>query len=139
MMQSFITDKLSGKKIPATPEEQVRQAVIAHLIQELKVPSHQIMREASLSSLGYPSLDRIDILWCLPHRTPKYRLLVECKKMSVPLQSTALEDQLLRYCSFLQPEFAMVTNGNQMLLFELVNGQYEPFTELSKISPVFLI
>lgn len=105
-------DPVRKKLIYVTPEETVRQQVIAWLIQEIKVPINMISVEDSLSHYGLSSRDRADlIVWEQKTEEEKSPLLIiECKAEEVPLDNKVFK-QADNYSAALGTEYFMITNG----------------------------
>ncbi|MBR4661048.1 MAG: type I restriction enzyme HsdR N-terminal domain-containing protein [Bacteroidales bacterium] len=101
-----IYDPLRRKNVRRTPEEEVRQAAIRYLEENLGVPRQLMVSEHAFTfnSLQY----RADIL--VYDRELRPLLLVECKAPSVHLDEAILE-QVLRYNRVLQVRYILLTNG----------------------------
>ncbi len=52
-------------------------------------------------------------------------MIIECKRMEVPLEQNVLE-QVLRYHIPLKPPFIIITNGAYTMGFRKENGQFLP-------------
>ena len=122
-------DPIRKKWVAFTPEEHVRQAVLAFLTSELLVPPLLIGVEFSLSHIEPGNRRQVDILAWKPGKPADKEpiipwLLVECKAPSVKITKT-ITYQVTRYLAVTPCEYLMLTNGKQTLYFKLVNGKYE--------------
>lgn len=124
-LMSFTTemlfDPIRKKKVPATPEEHVRQATIRYLLDTVKVPEHLIAVEFPLSAVNSNTADRVDILvHNFREGAPldKPWLLVECK---APHEYTwpVLQQQLNKYLKILTPNYVMLALGDAVRFFAL--------------------
>ena len=89
-----------------TPEEWVRQHVVAFLLQEKKYPKSWINVEKNIK---INTIDkRYDVV--VYNSNGSIYLLVECKATDVPITQQAF-DQIARYNMTLQAQYLMVTNG----------------------------
>jgi hypothetical protein len=101
------------RKIPvaSTPEEEVRQALLHHMVFQAGYPRELIAVEASLSCLPNQDLKapvrRADILVFTPSSL-KPLMLVECK--AIPLNAEALR-QALGYNHFVGAPWIVLANG----------------------------
>lgn len=112
-----VYDPIRKKWFAATPEEIVRQKILALLTGELGYPPHAIVIERELS--GLPHLQeskvphrRLDIL-CYELETLRPLLLIECK--GVPLQEKMLT-QLMGYNAFINAPLICLANDGEFLL-----------------------
>lgn len=120
-MPEMLYDPIRKKDVPATPEEQVRQATVRYLIEQVKVPEHLIAVEFPLSVVEQKNDDRVDILvqnFRDEADLSKPWLLVECK---APGEYTwpALQQQLNKYLKVLTPQFVMLSLGDAVRYFKL--------------------
>jgi hypothetical protein len=99
-------DPLRKKWLVLTPEEWVRQQVIAWLIQQKGVPPTLISVEKRI--LVGERERRFDLLVYRQNMSPG--LLVECKREETDLNSSVLQ-QSLSYLSVLPANLLMITNG----------------------------
>jgi predicted type IV restriction endonuclease len=122
-----IWDPIRRKYVALTPEEMVRQLLIAHLIQEGKALRNRISVEKQIKVLGRQR--RYDLVIHDRHGAPL--ALVECKRPEVPLDQTLL-DQIGRYNLTLGVSWLIVTNGPRTVCLGLQPGldRYEPVAEL---------
>ena len=112
-----VNDRLRKKWLVLTPEEWVRQHVLAYLIDHLNYPAGLVAVEAQVRS-GQKQ-GRLDVLCYNLDRKP--HLLVECKAPAVPITADALF-QLARYTRTLQARFLVATNGLYHSCFEMLPG-----------------
>ena len=110
-------DPVRKKLIYITPEETVRQQVIAYLINEIRVPPQMIGVEEHLSHYGVNSRRRADII---VHGLDQDQMvplaIIECKAPSVYLDKKT-GDQLADYCNQLVCDYGMMTNGYETFCF----------------------
>ncbi len=113
-----------NKSIPDSPEEIVRQCLLAKMTQELGYPKECLVLEREIS--GLPHLQgaplkipqrRVDILCFAKSQQAEANLfpllLIECK--AVPLQSYMLK-QLIGYNYYIQACFVALVNGQECRL-----------------------
>ncbi len=101
------------KKYQLTPEEWVRQHVIAYLLQYKKYPASWISVEKSLTYNNQKK--RWDIAVFQPNGNPF--LLVECKAPTVPLNRDVYE-QLYMYQNIVQSTHFALSNGLEHRIFK---------------------
>lgn len=121
----YIFDKIRKSWIKLTPEEWVRQNVIAYLCADRGVPQSLIAieRKVQVGELAR----RFDIV--VYSREAKPWLLVECKAGTVALGSDTV-GQVLSYISKVQSPFFMITNGIQTYGWQKENNAVIPLAEL---------
>jgi len=115
---TMLFDPARGKWVVQTPEEQVRQLWIHHLIQNKKISKSKIAVEK-----GVPwnqTVIRFDICIYNEHLQPD--ILIECKAPSVKIDSPVLE-QILKYNQSLGARQFILTNGLIHHGFEISNNQ----------------
>ena len=125
-------DSVRGKNVKRTPEEEVRQAIVAYLLEGLKVPKRLIAVEYSLAHIGPGLRHRADIVVWKPsaiNEMLKPWLLVECKAPKVNLKQS-VENQASFYLKFFPSEYLMLSNGHDSLYFHLENKEYHPISSL---------
>lgn len=115
--KDWIFDKFRKQWVRLTPEEWVRQNMLQYLTDVMNYPGSMIAIEKEIK-LGELK-KRFDIL---VYRTSTPWMLIECKEMNVPLTEATLQ-QVLRYHTTLQPEFLVITNGNQTIGYTSRLGQ----------------
>jgi type I site-specific restriction endonuclease len=108
-MQVF--DPLRKKYVRLTPEEKVRQNVIAWLEQEWEVPLTLMSSEWAFTFNGMQY--RADVL--VFDRGLQPLMLVECKSPDVPIDQTVV-DQVIRYNLSLKVKYILITNGKSSYL-----------------------
>ena len=116
-----IFDPLRKKYVRLSPEEKVRQDVIAALNSEMGVPMTLMMSECSFKFNGL--LYRADIL--VYDRKAEKLMLVECKAEDVKLDG-AVRDQVVRYNLALRLPYLMITNAKTTYICRLdpATGEY---------------
>lgn len=114
---SELYDPLRRKNVARTPEEEVRQAVIAWL-RDVQGFSERLM-ESEYGFTYNRRRYRADIL--VFNRRLEPHLLVECKAPSVKLDAKVVE-QVVRYTRVLAVKYIMVTNGRSTLLLRRSEG-----------------
>lgn len=107
-------DPVRGKPVHETPEERVRQQIVAWLLGTLRVPRHLIQVEFGLRAIQKGNPDRVDIL------VPQFRsgsplsepwLLVECKRPD-KFTLADLQVQVNRYLRVVHPLYIMLGLGD---------------------------
>ncbi len=116
----FIWDDIRKCYLELTPEEWVRQHVIAMLVRERGIPPLHIVEEYPIDLNG--QAQRADIVVMDELLNPC--LLVECKAPSVGLDETVLA-QAVRYNHILQARQIMLTNGLQHLFYQMTEDKTE--------------
>ena len=111
-------DPVRKKLIYITPEETVRQQVVAYLMNVLKVPADMLIVESHLAHYKLNSKRRADIVI---HAIDEEGLLfpiaiVECKAPGVGL-GESVGDQLCDYCNSLGADYAMMVNDSECFCF----------------------
>ncbi len=96
-----------------TPEEWVRQHVVALLRDHRQVPSAQIIVEYPIELNG--QRQRADIVVVSPEG--EAILMCECKAPEVKISQATL-DQAVRYNSILKARYVLLTNGMKNYLYE---------------------
>ncbi|MCM1151484.1 MAG: type I restriction enzyme HsdR N-terminal domain-containing protein [Alistipes sp.] len=115
-----VWDGLRGIYLLLTPEEWVRQHLIAYLVSACGVQAKRIVEEYAVALNGQPQ--RADVVvvgdWAEP------LLLAECKAPDIPLGERTLA-QAVRYNSVLGARWIVLTNGLRHYCWELRDGRYE--------------
>lgn len=111
-------DPIRKKLIYITPEETVRQKVVAYLLNILKVPANMLILESHLAHYKLNSKRRADIVI---HATNEDELMypiavVECKAPGVGWDENVGE-QLCDYCDSLGVDYAMMVNDIECFCF----------------------
>lgn len=108
-----------------TEEEWVRQNFVQHLITAQACPASLIAVEKELLLNGLKK--RFDILVYDAYSKPW--LMVECKKSSVALSETVLQ-QVLNYNMALPVPFLVITNGRHTMGWQHIGTHLELLAEL---------
>ena len=104
-------DPIRKRRVAATPEEAVRQAVLRYLIDTLKVPANLIGVEYSLANLEPGNFRRVDIVVWRPGAGQLAPwLLVECKEPRVRIDD-AVALQAGDYLRKIPCLYVMLSNG----------------------------
>lgn len=123
--ENQVFDPVRRKFVALTPEEWVRQHVIAYLNDAKGYPLGLLMVEKKFTLNGLTK--RADIVVC--NKSGKPVLIVECKSFSVAI-SEATFDQAVRYNLALRVSYLLMTNGVNTFCCSLVNGDYLPLSEI---------
>jgi hypothetical protein len=123
--REFIFDEIRKRWIILTPEEWVRQNFLQYLIHTKKYPASLIAVEKEIK-LGELK-KRFDIV--VHDRDTRPWMIIECKKMNVPLDRSVL-DQVLRYNMILQVPYLVITNGNFCMASVIANNELAEIGEL---------
>lgn len=126
----MIFDPLRKLSVPLTPEERVRQDVIAWLRDDRGIPEFMMASEYGFSYNGRKY--RADVVVFGRDTLPL--LLVECKAPGVNLDRNVLE-QGIRYNRVLNVRYMMFTNGERMYFCERV-GQGPEYRFLREIPQI---
>ena len=111
------TCPIRQQKVVATPEEEVRQTLLSHLIENLGYPIGLISVEKELHSFGSqekmsPPKRRLDVLcYAKQNDTLTPLLLIECK--AVKLTRKAI-NQVASYNRFVQAPFIAIANQEEV-------------------------
>lgn len=116
-----IWDALRGTYLVLTPEEWVRQHLIAYLVASCGVQAGRIVQEYAVALNGQPQ--RADVVVVGDRAEPL--LLAECKAPGVPVGERTLA-QAVRYNSVLGARWIVLTNGLRHYCWEYGDGHYEP-------------
>ncbi len=123
--KKFIFDDVRKRWVIFTPEEWVRQNFLQYLVVIKKYPAALIAIEKVIK-LG-DLKKRFDIVLYDNNHHPW--MVIECKEMSVALDSKVL-DQVLRYNVTLQVPYLVITNGSYCYAFEIADGQMKAIDNL---------
>jgi len=99
-------DPVRQKEVARTPEEEVRQTMVAHLHHVCGAPYTLMSCEYVLKAGRKPY--RADLV--LFDRKGQPLLLAECKAPSVPINRSVFE-QIVRYNQLLKVPYLLLTNG----------------------------
>ena len=122
-----VWDAIRGRWLLLTPEEEVRQRVIAYLRDEKGVPPLLIRQEQPLTL--HDTVRRADIVVYDP--AGRSRMVVECKAPSVPVTHRTLE-QVVRYNIVLNAPYLWITNGktNRCFRYHVEDKQFETLNDI---------
>lgn len=132
-------DPVRKKEVATTPEEEVRQTLVAHLHDICGAPYHLMSCEYVLKAGRKPY--RADLV--LFDRKGHPLLLAECKAPSVTIDRSVFE-QIIRYNQLLNVPYLLLTNGtntyfchhnpleNRMEALSNIPSYTEMLTTLSK-------
>lgn len=122
-----IFDEIRKKFIILTPEEWVRQHVLAFLLMEKKYPKSLINVEKVLKVNKLNK--RYDLVVFEPDGS--ILILVECKAPHINITQTTF-DQIARYNMTMKAQFLMVTNGlnHYFCQMDFENEKYQFLREL---------
>ena len=129
-------DPVREKLIYITPEETVRQKVIAYLIQELHVPQNMIVVEEPLSHYQIQTKRRADIV------IHKYNgelcalqplAVIECKAPEVLLGDKAVE-HMTDYSNMVGSEYSVLTNGEECFAY-YYNCSEQKYVRINGLPP----
>lgn len=123
--QQRIFDPVRKKFVALTPEEWVRQHVIAYLHAGKGYPFSLLMieKEFVLNKLS----KRADIVACNSAGIPL--LLVECKSHDIDITQEVF-DQVVRYNMIMNVKILIVTNGLNIYCCSLEGGEYKPLQDI---------
>ncbi|WP_290540691.1 type I restriction enzyme HsdR N-terminal domain-containing protein [Alistipes sp.] len=114
-----VWDSLRGIYLVLTPEEWVRQHLIAYLTADCGVQPKRIVQEYAVALNGQPQ--RADVVVVGDRAEPL--LLAECKAPSVAINERTLA-QAVRYNSVLRARYVVLTNGLRHYCYEYRDGAY---------------
>ena len=124
--RKYVYDKSRKKEVAATPEEKVRQAVVAYFRWILHTPIRYIQTEISMKRYGYiGNKDRADIIVLRPDGETVLAV-IECKADYVEISKDVIA-QMLRYAETLNAEFAFSTNGKKLVSYGFDKNRTKPF------------
>ena len=114
-----IWDAVRRRWLVLTPEEWVRQHLIAYLTAYCGVQPKRIVQEYAVALNGQPQ--RADVVVVGDRAEPL--LLAECKAPCIPINSRTLA-QAVRYNSVLGARYVILTNGLRHYCCECRDGEY---------------
>ena len=123
--KEFIFDDIRKRWVIFTPEEWVRQNFLQYLVIIKKYPATLIAVEKVIE-LG-DLKKRFDIVLYDNNHHPW--MIIECKEMSVALDTKVL-DQVLRYNVTMQVPYLVITNGSYCYAFQIADGQMKAIDNL---------
>ena len=120
--KKLIFDPIRKKYIVLTPEENVRQNILAYLVEHKNYPINSIAVKKQIKVLGKNR--RFDIVIYSKEFTPL--ILIECKQPEINLSQKTMEQATLYNLSLKVP-YLIITNGNQhfVVKVELDTGAFE--------------
>ena len=122
--KTMIWDALRKSYLVLTPEEWVRQHLIAMLINDMHIAPVNIIQEYPIDLNGQSQRADVVVL----NTSLKPSLLIECKAPDVELSGSVLE-QAVRYNSVLGATHIILTNGLQHAIYTTEDGiNYSPTT-----------
>src|ERR1043165_7685666 len=105
-----IWDPVRKLWVMVTPEEHVRQLLLAYLINQMNYPSALMAIERGLT-FGHTTL-RFDIV--VYHRDTQLPwMLIECKSPQVPVTDEVLQQVLTYHTKIPECSYWLLTNGHQ--------------------------
>lgn len=116
-----VWDSLRGIYLVLTPEEWVRQHLIAYLISQCGAQPTRIVQEYAVSLNGQPQ--RADVVVVDDRARPL--LVAECKAPHVKIDGKTFA-QAVRYNSVLGARYVVLTNGLRHYCCEWRDGTYCP-------------
>lgn len=128
----LVMDPVRKKKVKASPEEYVRQQIMAYLHHQLGVPYGLMQVEQEVIVNGRKK--RFDL--SVRNRDTQVVLLLECKRPGIPLDKTAFL-QLANYNFNLRSPYCWLSNGEENFIVHLTgNGpvEVETFPHFSQFS-----
>ncbi|MBQ0077990.1 MAG: type I restriction enzyme HsdR N-terminal domain-containing protein [Bacteroidales bacterium] len=125
MSRETVFDPLRRIEVALTPEERVRQWMIAQLRDVFGVPAHLMMSEAAFRCAQKPY--RADILAF--DRSGAPLLVVECKRPEVEINAEVAR-QALRYDAALSVRHIILTNGTTTYYFKREGGSFVPSAQI---------
>lgn len=120
-----VFDPLRRRFVALTPEEEVRQKLLYHLVEQLQVPAGLVAVEYSVKVNGLDK--RADVVVFDTEGHPL--MVVECKASTVALDQAVLE-QALRYHSALHPRYLLLSNGASTYCLKVEGGTVEAMDHL---------
>jgi len=117
--EKFIWDSIRQMWLLLTPEEWVRQHVIAWLIGYKGIPSLRISQEYPVNINGQHQ--RADIV--VVDNFAKPYILVECKAPNIEIDNEVVM-QATRYNAVVKARYILLTNGKKLYCYEYSDGKY---------------
>lgn len=136
MTEGFLFDPIRKRDVKATPEEQVRQALLHYFLDTLHVPPRLLAVEFDLRAIAknhrenqhQKSRGRLDLVAFVPGAGVASDPLglsawaiAECKAPDIAIDESTAR-QLERYLAILPCQYLMATNGHQTVVLQ-VEGQ----------------
>ena len=120
--KDYYLDPFRERLILVTPEEVVRQQVLAYLLSFAEVPKEQIQVEMLLSKYQIDSKRRADIIIEKCNEETKLispLAVIECKAPDIMIGDDAI-NQALDYADMLLAEYVFITNGETLIAAKFV-------------------
>lgn len=127
--REYIWDPLRKRFLILTPEEEVRQSILAFMVEQCQYPAALISVEKQIKVNGLTR--RYDIVVYNKKGLPG--LLVECKKNEQPISQKTI-DQAAMYNIRLKVPYLMVSNGKQHFIVQ-INQDAGTYTWLKNLPP----
>lgn len=121
--RTLVFDIVRNNYVVLTPEEWVRQHIVAYLISHCNVPLRSITEEYPVNINS--TAQRADVVVFNPQAKPW--ILVECKAPEVKIDNTVF-NQAARYNSIIQAQYIILTNGLTHYCLEKCDNEYVPLT-----------
>jgi len=120
-------DPVRKKEVAHTPEEEVRQMLVAHLHTECGAPYTLMCCEYAFKA-GRKTF-RADLV--LFDRKGQPLLLAECKAPSIPINRSVFE-QIMKYNKLLKVPYLLLTNGTESYLCRYYpqENRFEALTQI---------
>lgn len=116
--KTCVYDPIRKKWVILTPEEHVRQYLIAHLTEVMHYPAGMMAVEKTIKTGALTK--RFDIV--IYDRAHKPWMLVECKEPEVHVSEKTLY-QLLNYQRILQCNYWLLSNGHETFCADACNTE----------------
>ncbi len=123
-----VWDAVRGTYLVLTPEEWVRQHLIAYLTGCCGVAQMRIVEEYAVPLNGQPQ--RADVVVVGDDAAPL--ILAECKAPTVKINKSVFA-QVTRYNAVLRARYVILTNGLSHHCFEFDGAEYRPMEHFPKI------
>lgn len=124
-----VWDALRGQYLVLTPEEWVRQHLVAFLVSHCGVQPRRLVAEYAVAINGQPQ--RADVV--VVDGCARPLLVAECKAPDVPVNEKVLS-QVVRYNSVLGARYVVLTNGRVHYCCECRDGRYVQLTGFPDLS-----
>ncbi len=124
-----VWDALRATYLILTPEEWVRQHLVAYLVSACGAQPMRMVEEYPVPLNGQPQ--RADVVVVDDAARPL--VLAECKAPEVPITKKTLA-QALRYNSVLGARYVILTNGMVHYCYELSEGSYRRLTAFPQLA-----
>lgn len=112
--KKWIFDPIRRKNVVLTPEEEVRQTILAYLVEQLQYPINFIAVEKQIQYAGKNR--RFDAVIYDQNHQPV--VLIECKQPDVEISQKTME-QITLYNLVLKVPYLLLTNGRQHFVVQL--------------------